>query len=304
MSTTAISGELVVGADAFDDVHLAMAGYLARYKAATRRSYVTDLRAFMAWCEMARLAPMSVRRPHLETWSRHMSETQHLAPSTVARRLSTVAGFYRYAQIDGYIDRSPAEYLRRPRVSSESPTLGLDRHELGAIVYAAEASSPADHCLICFLGLLGLRVGEACSVDIDDLASQRGHRTLTVIGKGDKPAVMPLPPRVGRAVDQAAHERESGPLLLNEAGERMNRHNAARVVGRLARKCGIDKKISPHSLRHSFITAALDAGVPLRDVQIAARHADPRTTTRYDRARHNLDRHASYIVTSFIAGAA
>jgi integrase/recombinase XerD len=58
------------------------------------------------------------------------------------------------------------------------------------------------------------------------------------------------------------------------------------------------------SLRHNFITAALDAGVPLRDVQTGARHADPRTTTRYDRARHNLDRHASYIVTAFVAGAA
>ena len=64
---------------------------------------------------------------------------------------------------------------------------------------------------------------------------------------------------------------------------------------------GISKSISPHSLRHSFITAALDAGVPLRDVQIAARHSDPRTTTRYDRTRHNLDRHANYIVTAFIA---
>ena len=65
---------------------------------------------------------------------------------------------------------------------------------------------------------------------------------------------------------------------------------------------GVTKHISPHSLRHSFITAALDAGVPLRDVQIAARHADPRTTTRYDRARNNLDRHASYIVTAFVSG--
>ena len=67
-------------------------------------------------------------------------------------------------------------------------------------------------------------------------------------------------------------------------------------------RAGITKRITPHSLRHSFITAALDAGVPLRDVQIAARHADPRTTTRYDRARNNLDRHASYIVAAFIAG--
>jgi integrase len=61
--------------------------------------------------------------------------------------------------------------------------------------------------------------------------------------------------------------------------------------------------ISPHSLRHSFITAALDAGVPLRDVQEAASHADPRTTMRYDRARRSLDRHASYVVSTFIDGA-
>jgi integrase/recombinase XerD len=65
----------------------------------------------------------------------------------------------------------------------------------------------------------------------------------------------------------------------------------------------VSKHISPHSLRHSFITAVLDAGVPLRDVQIAARHADPRTTTRYDRARNNRDRQGSYIATAFIAGA-
>ena len=73
-------------------------------------------------------------------------------------------------------------------------------------------------------------------------------------------------------------------------------------MNRLAKAAGITKHISPHSLRHSFITAALDAGVPLRDVQIAARHSDPRTTTRYDRARTNHDRHASYIVTAFVAG--
>lgn len=65
----------------------------------------------------------------------------------------------------------------------------------------------------------------------------------------------------------------------------------------------LDKHISPHTLRHAFITAALDAGVPLRDVQEAASHADPRTTMRYDRGRQSLDRHATYIVATFIAGA-
>ena len=69
-------------------------------------------------------------------------------------------------------------------------------------------------------------------------------------------------------------------------------------------RAGISKHVSPHTLRHAFITAALDTGVPLRDVQEAASHADPRTTMRYDRARTSLDRHATYIVAAFIAGAA
>ena len=83
----------------------------------------------------------------------------------------------------------------------------------------------------------------------------------------------------------------------------MDRYAADRTVKRLAKRAGIIRRISPHSLRHSFIAAALDAGVPLRDVQEAASHADPRTTMRYDRARQSLDRHATYIVAAFVAGA-
>jgi integrase len=82
------------------------------------------------------------------------------------------------------------------------------------------------------------------------------------------------------------------------------RAGAARIVRRVTRRAGISKQVSPHTLRHAFITAALDAGVPLRDVQEAASHADPRTTMRYDRARTSLDRHATYIVATYIAGAA
>jgi integrase len=218
--------------------------------------------------------------------------------------LSTLAGFYRVAVIDGLLEHSPLEFVRRPKISDESQTLGLDRMELGAFIAQGAAGGATNHALVCLLGLLGLRVGEACSIDIDDLGFERGHRTVTVLGKGSKLAIIPLPPRVGRAIDQAAGDRATGPLLRSRSGQRLDRHGATRIVRRLARHAGIAKHISPHSLRHSFITAALDAGVPLRDVQIAARHADPRTTTRYDRARNNLDRHASYVVTAFVAGAA
>lgn len=286
-----------------DPVHLAIAGFLARYREPTRGGYAIDLRCFFRWCDSAGLAPFEAKRPHLEVFARQLEESG-LALSTVKRRLSTVAGFYRFAMIDGYITSNPAEYVRRPSISNESTTLGLDRMELGGFLATAAGSAPTEHALACLLALLGLRVSEACGIDIEHLGVERGHRTVLVLGKGNKLALLPMPPRVFRTVDQAKGERQSGPLLLSRSGERMDRCAAYRVVKRLCRQAGISKRISPHSLRHSAITAALDAGVPLRDVQIFARHADPRTTTRYDRARQNLDRHASYVITAFVAGGA
>ena len=288
----------------FDETRLAVGGFLARYSGHTRTGYASDLRGWFAWCAQVGLEPFAVLRVHIELYARWMEEERHLARATIGRRLSTIVGFYRFAVIDGFMTESPAEHVRRPKIDTESTTLGLDRMELGALLAQAAAAGPVDHALACLLGLLGLRVSEACRIDIENLGSERGHRTVTVLGKGSKLALIPLPPRVGRAIDLAAGERLAGPVLLSRSGKRLDRHGATRIVRRVARKAGITKHISPHSLRHSFITAALDAGVPLRDVQIAARHADPRTTTRYDRARNNLDRHASYIVTAFVAGAA
>jgi len=115
---------------------------------------------------------------------------------------------------------------------------------------------------------------------------------------------IPLAPRTARALDLAIGERVGGPVFLAAEGRRLDRHGAGRIVRKTARRAGIGKTVTPHTLRHAFITAALDAGVPLRDVQEAAAHADPRTTMRYDRARGGLDRHATYIVAAYLAGAA
>ncbi len=288
----------------FGEVHLAAAGFLARYSGKTRVAYALDLKTYFGWCAERGTAVFAMTRPHLELYVRWMEEDRGYAPATTARRLSTVVGFYRFAVIDGYLDRSPAEYVRRPHVPEESQVLGLDRMQLGALVATARASSPDDAALITLLGLLGLRVSEACHVNIEDIGSERGHRTLHVIGKGNKPALIPLPVPVARTLDQASGDRTQGPLIRTRSGQRMDRNAATRIVHRLAKRAGIEHRVGCHALRHAYITAALDAGVPLRDVQIAARHADPRTTTRYDRARGNLDRHANYIVAAFIAGAA
>jgi integrase/recombinase XerD len=148
--------------------------------------------------------------------------------------------------------------------------------------------------------LNGLRISEALNADIDDLSTERGHRTSAIARQGGKHVTIPIAPRTGRALDLYIDERTMGPIFLGVQGGCMDRHCADRMVKRLVEHAGIDKRTSPHSLRHSFITAALDAGVPPRDVQEAASHADPRTTMRYDRARGNLDRHATYIVSTFI----
>ena len=207
--------------------------------------------------------------------------------STVARRLSTLASFHRYCHVEGVLSRNPAANVRRPKVDHESRTLGFDRNELGALLVQAGLDSARDHALISLLALNGLRVSEALNADIEDLDIERGHRTLRVVRKGGKQVTIPLAPRTARAIDLYVGGRAVGPIFVSAAGQRMNHHGADRTVKRLARRAGISKRISPHSLRHSFITAALDPGVPLRDVQEAASHADPRTrcdTTRAAKA--------------------
>ena len=172
------------------------------------------------------------------------------------------------------------------------------------LLVAAGLGASVEHALISLLALNGLRVSEAIGADIEALGLERGHRTLTVLRKGGKVVTVPLAPRTARALDLAIGERLAGPILVGPNGQRLDRHGAGRIVRRVARRAGLDKPIGPHTLRHAFITAAsMDAGVPLRDVQEAASHADPRTTMRHDRARVSLDRHATYIVATFIAGA-
>jgi integrase/recombinase XerD len=132
--------------------------------------------------------------------------------------------------------------------------------------------------LISLLALNGLRISEALNADIEALNMDRGHRTLRIVRKGGKQVTIPLAPRTGRTLDLYIGERSTGPIFVGAKGGRMDRYAADRMVKRLAKNAGVKKRISPHSLRHSFITAALDAGVPLRDVQEAASRADPRTT--------------------------
>ncbi|HJZ25221.1 MAG TPA: tyrosine-type recombinase/integrase [Streptosporangiaceae bacterium] len=277
MTTATPSTALATIQPAFTDAErLALAGYLAGYRGLTREAYALDLRQFTTWCRARSVAMFAVRRADIESFARDL-------------------------EIKG---RARATVTRRPRVDYESHAVALDRNELGALLVAAGLGSPADHALISLLALNGLRVSEATGADIEHLGLERGHRTLTITRKGGKAVTIPLAPRTARAIDLAIGERTGGPVFLAADGRRLDRHGAGRIVRKTARCARIGKSVTPHTLRHAFITAALDAGVPLRDVQEAASHADPRTTIRYDRARGSLDRHATYIVAAYVAGAA
>ena len=117
------AGDMVM--QAADRLRFAAAAYLARLKGQSRVHTESDLRGFFVWCRCRGLDPLGATRVHIELFLRRMQELRGYQPSTVSRRLSVISGFYRTCVIDGTLEHSPAEYVRRPSVSSESPTLGL-----------------------------------------------------------------------------------------------------------------------------------------------------------------------------------
>lgn len=282
---------------------LLIGGFLARYTGQSFSSYALDMRIWCDWCCSHGLDPIfDIQRPHIELFARHLEMQRGNKPATVSRRLSCLRTFFFLMQEDGVIPKSPALNVKMPKWTVDvTRKIGLERKDYMALMAAARDSSPADEALIALLGQMGLRVSEACSLDIESFQDmERGHRVIRFTGKGTKAATMPVPIPVLRSLERAAGERATGPLLLRRDGSRMTRRSADRVVKRLANRAGIKQVISAHVLRHTFVVAALDANVPLRDVQIAARHADIRQTLMYDRGRASLDRHAAYVVSAFM----
>ena len=180
MTTAAPSTALATIQPAFTDAErLALAGFLARYRGLTREAYALDLRQFTTWCRARSLGLFAVRRADIESFAREL-EARGRARATVTRRLSTIAGFFKYAVEEELLDHSPAAHVRRPRVDYESHAAALDRNELGALLVAAGLGPPPEHALISLLALNGLRVSEATGADIEHLGLERGHRTLII----------------------------------------------------------------------------------------------------------------------------
>ena len=245
MITAAPSTALATIQPAFTDAErLALAGYLAGYRGLTREAYTLDLRQFTTWCRARSLALFAVRRADIESFARDL-EARGRARATVTRRLSTIAGFYKYAVEEELLDHSPAAHVRRPRVDYESHAVALDRNELGALLVAAGLGSSAEHALISLLALNGLRVSEATGADIEHLGIERGHRTLTITRKGGKVVTIPLAPRTARAIDLAIGDGRAGRCSWPRAGGGLDRHGAGRIVRKSARRARIGKSVTP-----------------------------------------------------------
>lgn len=271
----------------------------------TRTAYRADLGRWLEWCHGRGLDPLTVRRGEVDAWARVLE--QQYRPTTVARRLATVASFYRYAVEMGALEASPAANVNRPRTGEGYVELtpGLDPDEVARLV--AAATGPRDRVLVLLLSTMALRISEALALDLDGFETVRGHVTAVVAGKGGRQDRMPFPPLLVAALEdlQALEQRSTGPVLatVNDDGGvvRWNRHQATRALSRLGRAAGISRTVRPHMLRASAVTRALDLGATLRDVQDLARHADPRTTRRYDRGRGALDRSPAYALAADLA---
>lgn len=295
------------------------ARYLASLTGRTREAYASDLADLTAWADARDLDPLDLDRALADLWRDDLA--RRYAPSTVARRITGAAGAYRYALEEGVLDRDPFARVKRPRVPSTSPRHGLTLEEARAVLEVAQAD-PRDAVIAGLLLLLGVRASEVGTIALDALELDRGHRTVTLAGKGGRLDRVPVAPYLADALDRylALEERPATdrrryrvatrtrwaddgptPLLTNANGQRLDRHAITRAVARLTRAAGVERRVCPHDLRHAMVTLALEAGVPLHRVQDAARHADPSTTRRYDRARDALDGHATYALATYLA---
>lgn len=286
---------------------IALASFLVRYRGTTFTNYKATLRDFCAWCATKGVDALGVTRPMMEVWVREQEDTG-VTPSTIHRKMSTIRGFYGLAIEDDHLVKNPTLHVRLPKVWEEQQRRPyLTPLQYAAILEASRKTGAKEHAVIALFGMCGLRIAELCSLNVEGMYVHAGHDVLTFIGKGKKPAEVPMPVPVSRAVHQYQDldepRRTRGPLFLNEHGHRLTVDNATLIVKKMAVAAHIDPKaISPHGLRRTFCTSGLLSGVPIAEMQVAMRHSDPRTTSRYNMAKSNLDRHASHRVASYLAG--
>ena len=192
---------------------LAAVSYLARYAGRTHTLYAYQLSQWFTWCQANGLDPLvGIQRGHVELYIRGLGD-RGLMDSSVVTMMHAVRGFFRFAHIDGLIGSDPAVYARLPKVHhDESRTHGLDRLELIRFLQVAPTITVHHGALAYLLGINALRASEAAAVRIEDYAdTMRGHRVLHLVGKGNKPATMPVTVPVLRVLEECRGQRTTGP---------------------------------------------------------------------------------------------
>lgn len=283
--------------------------------------------AWLAWCQAAGLAtPLDASEDHLTLYARAL-DAAGLSAATCARKLSAIASWYAWLARRGHIVIPIGKEVARPSVSPDvSVTPGLTHGQALAMITTADAMNTPQgartSALIAVLILTGARVSEVTGADIEDLGTDRGHRVLWVTRKGGvRQALALVGPAAGRvdAYLAARTDLAAVPALPGRAGARPRRvlfataprgarmfpadiwHLVRRIAAEADLPPDLVARLGPHAMRHAFATLSLDAGASLRDLQDALGHADPRTTRRYDRSRHSLDRAPGYKLAAFLA---
>lgn len=281
------------------------AAFLARYQGGTRTLYDRHLGEWFTWCLDRGLDPLGhdplVTRLDVESYIQSLM-AYGLKPSTVGTMMGPVNGLYKLAHNDGLIPRNPTVMAWTPKVDKNRTHLPwIDRLELARWIKTSQSISPRHWATATLTGILGLRASEVANLRIEDISHDNGHQVIDFIGKGNKRAVMPLTVPIQRSLIAACGDRHEGPVITARGRlTPLTRCGISGLVATISRRAGTIP-LSPHQVRSSCITAALDAGIPMRDVQALARHTYPSTTVLYDRNSQNLDRHAAYALSAMLA---
>jgi integrase/recombinase XerD len=240
-----------------------------------------------------------------------MIEQEGKEASTVRRRLAALSSLFTHLVKFGVVEVNPVREVERPTVNRrEGSTLAFSQKQARRILDAPKENTVLglrDRAILSVGLQVGFRRAEIASLKMGDFHMNRGYDSLKVVRKGGKKGSLAIHPQVAQRIrdylEKAGHGADAdGPLFRpvrgNREGQEERRHLHPDVIDRIlrkyARKIGLARGYSAHSMRATFITTALDNGASLEDVQRAAGHADPSTTKLYDRRGYNPEKSASF----------
>ncbi|MBK6421837.1 MAG: site-specific tyrosine recombinase XerD [Gemmatimonadetes bacterium] len=261
----------------------------AGHSANTVESYLRDLTRFVGWLDQRGVAgPALVTRTLVREFIFALKDLG-LSAATIRRQASAIRTYYGFLIAEGRVEQDPSDRLEMPRRGRRLPDT-LSVAEMEAMLAAPDADAPLawrDRALLELGYGAGLRVSEFCGLTMPDLLLAEG--LVRVLGKGSKQRLVPVGRSVIGAVSVYLHQVRPGldhgatrdRVLLNARGAPLSRVGAWGIVKRLARVAGIRKRVTTHTLRHSFATHLLEGGADLRAVQEMLGHADLSTTQIY-----------------------